>query len=265
MTTPGAAPPPSVPTAATAPGGETTGAVGPDLLTTRGPIAAPGPPIAPAPVAAPGRRPQAVRGVGIAACVLIGIAAATHAGTAVSVGWSRFELLTGFDDALGDASGFDSILSAIQISMIGGLASALTSAVAGMVFLSWFDRARRNAELIAPGAFRLGPEWAVGGWFVPLGNLALPAIVMSDLCRASGFGPRESGLVPGWWSTLVGSWAAGLAALLVLATGALDGAGTVSWIGALLNLVEATLTLASAALAAVIVTRVSARQDPPRT
>jgi hypothetical protein len=82
----------------------------------------------------------------------------------------------------------------------------------GVLFVVWMYRAARNNESFGrPGA--LHPAWAVGGWFVPLGSLVLPAIQMQQLWRGSDatvargdLGWRRipsSPLVWGWWAAYV--------------------------------------------------------------
>ncbi|MDQ0696330.1 hypothetical protein QF048_002772 [Streptomyces sp. W4I9-2] len=55
----------------------------------------------------------------------------------------------------------------------------------GVLFIIWFHRTRRNAEVFEPGVQRMGPGWAVGGWFVPIANLWFPYRVASGIWEAS--------------------------------------------------------------------------------
>ncbi len=65
----------------------------------------------------------------------------------------------------------------------------------GVLFVTWMWRAARNNESLGrPGA--LHPAWAVGGWFIPLGSLALPAIQIQQIWRGADRSvPRHD---PGW-------------------------------------------------------------------
>ncbi|MGQ0617139.1 MAG: DUF4328 domain-containing protein [Acidimicrobiia bacterium] len=73
-----------------------------------------------------------------------------------------------------------------------------------VVFIIWQHRHATNAERLA-GPLRLGPGWAVGGWFVPIGNLVLPALQLREASRASDPGPlppgtrgRPAGIILAW-------------------------------------------------------------------
>ncbi|MFJ4624004.1 DUF4328 domain-containing protein [Streptomyces sp. NPDC088812] len=54
-----------------------------------------------------------------------------------------------------------------------------------IVFVVWFFRMRRATGPLAPDRFRHGPGWAVGAWFVPLGNLWMPYRVAFDMWGAA--------------------------------------------------------------------------------
>jgi hypothetical protein len=81
-------------------------------------------------------------------------------------------------------------------SILGGLAL-----IAGWITASlWLFRARKNAELLAPGAlFVRSPGWAWGGWVCPIVSLWFPFQVVRDTHRAvaSSFVPS---LVGWWWA-----------------------------------------------------------------
>ena len=62
---------------------------------------------------------------------------------------------------------------------------ALTTLFAGIVFIAWLHRARVNLETLAPAALRWRPGWAVGGWLIPLANLVIPVLVVSEVDRVS--------------------------------------------------------------------------------
>ncbi|MFI1185539.1 DUF4328 domain-containing protein [Streptomyces californicus] len=63
-----------------------------------------------------------------------------------------------------------------------------------IVFIVWFHRTRRNAEVFHAGVQRLGPGWAIGGWFVPIANLWMPYRVASGVWEASA----QTGPGDGW-------------------------------------------------------------------
>lgn len=85
-----------------------------------------------------------------------------------------------------------------------GPALSLPSLVIGVIFLIWFHKAVTVAVQLRRPARRT-PGWAVGGWFIPIGNFFLPFQSARDIFRA-----REPGQ-----STVKRWWAAYLTALLI--------------------------------------------------
>ena len=85
----------------------------------------------------------------------------------------------------------------------------LTVLVVAPVFLAWLWRTAKNQQALGRRPERLGSGWAIGGWFVPLANLAIPVLVVQDLWRGSSTtierdDPRwriadRSWLVGWWW------------------------------------------------------------------
>ncbi len=66
-----------------------------------------------------------------------------------------------------------------------GVAQTAAFLATAVLFVIWFHRTRRNAEVFEPGVQRMGPGWAVGGWFVPVANLWFPYRVASGIWEAS--------------------------------------------------------------------------------
>ncbi|MFJ7127820.1 DUF4328 domain-containing protein [Streptomyces sp. NPDC098101] len=84
---------------------------------------------------------------------------------------------------------------------------ALTLYVAtGIVFIVWFHRLRKNAEVWAGDLQGRKPGWAIGGWFIPFANLWIPRGIAADIWRASRWQPyaadgaRELTLLNAWWT-----------------------------------------------------------------
>jgi hypothetical protein len=96
---------------------------------------------------------------------------------------------------------------------VAAISCALISVVIAVLFIVWMWRAAKNNETLGRDHPRLGPGWAIGGWFVPLANLVIPVLVMQDLWRGSSEQiPRgdmrwritdRSVLVGWWWAALV--------------------------------------------------------------
>jgi hypothetical protein len=92
---------------------------------------------------------------------------------------------------------------------VSGTATAFSFAfiATGVVFIIWQFRHAKNAERIA-GRLSLSAGWAIGGWFIPAGNLVLPQLQLyrasaaSDPDRGPGATPgsgRAPGVVLVWW------------------------------------------------------------------
>jgi len=79
-----------------------------------------------------------------------------------------------------------------------------------VVWIVWQFRHAKNAQAIR-GDTGLGPGWAIGGWFIPLGNYVLPQLQLFQAAKASDpdLGPGQpagSGKAPSsviaWWVLL---------------------------------------------------------------
>ncbi|MBF9070870.1 DUF4328 domain-containing protein [Streptacidiphilus fuscans] len=126
--------------------------------------------------------PTAPVGIGIAAQVLIvvnGLLALLSFGLNI---WS----FTVAKSAL-DTDGINvSAISATQAaSSVLLFLAMLANLAAGVVFIIWFFKSARLAEILAPGRQALSTGWAVGGWFIPLAFLVLPRIVAGGIWRAA--------------------------------------------------------------------------------
>jgi hypothetical protein len=75
-------------------------------------------------------------------------------------------------DALGSAAPFLSLFSIV----------ALASAV---VMIVWLHRAYSTAVRRGATGNAWSPGWAVGGWFIPLGNLVIPKLIFNEVERLS--------------------------------------------------------------------------------
>ncbi len=216
---------------------------------------------------APGHGPRArrrrVRGLGRAAAGLVAFTALAHSLATHLRGWILFDYArSGYSGA---------ILPAVHAGDAGVGAATAVGAVAGVVFVAWLFRARRNVGSEAPppvsstGVPRepvLGPGWAIGAWFVPILNLVLPPIVLGDVWRGSRPTARPGyRLIIVWWLTLCG-------ALLLNAVADMTRAAPANQLGpqvavpafeeaAILNSAAALCTLVSGALLVKIISRVS--------
>jgi hypothetical protein len=90
--------------------------------------------------------------------------------------------------------------------LLGGglLLSGIGQAVAGILVIMWLARARANADALYPAPHRLGGGWVIGSWFVPVGNLFLPVLVVLDVVKASHPAGRSIPQVAIWWAGWIG-------------------------------------------------------------
>ncbi|MFF5895106.1 DUF4328 domain-containing protein [Streptomyces argenteolus] len=100
------------------------------------------------------------------------------------------DALTGDGSDLDDAEarGADLLYAeAGSLQMLAMLATAV-------LFIIWFHRVRRNAEVFDASRQPMRPGWAIGGWFVPLANFWLPRRIAGGIWSASaGTGPEGAG------------------------------------------------------------------------
>ncbi|MFI8458146.1 DUF4328 domain-containing protein [Kitasatospora sp. NPDC085464] len=135
--------------------------------------------------------------------------------------WSDV-LVGGLLDAPGDTDldEVDAVHSAAQILNEVYPTLALATAV---VFIVWFYRIRKNADLLLPNGHRLGRGWVIGAWFTPVAVLWFPWQLMVDCWRASApldaEGRRRTPpekVIALWWSTWIGSIIVGRIAATML-------------------------------------------------
>jgi hypothetical protein len=105
--------------------------------------------------------------------------------------------------------------AAISIMLLLGL-------VILVLFIIWFWRAAKNNEALGRVGARLGPGWAIGGWFIPFANLVIPVLILQDLWR--GADPEVPRGDPGWrarrGSALIGwYWAVYVVSFLRIGVG----------------------------------------------
>ncbi|MET8604602.1 DUF4328 domain-containing protein [Streptomyces rubiginosohelvolus] len=159
-----------------------------------------------------GTWPRSPVGLARAVTALLGVVIATDlfavaTGLRVRALWDRLAT----DEAV-DVSRPD-VESAERLYLLSGNVQSLAFLVTAVVFIVWFHRTRRNAEVFDPSVQRMGPGWAVGGWFVPVANFWFPYRVASGVWEASAQTRPDGGrrTVPRtplnlWW----GAWVVSL-------------------------------------------------------
>ncbi|MFF9079918.1 DUF4328 domain-containing protein [Streptomyces rubiginosohelvolus] len=121
--------------------------------------------------------------------------------------WQQVEADGALNVYVGDARTAETLYG------IAALSQGVALLATGVVFIIWFHRTRRNAEVFDPSVQRMGPGWAVGGWFVPIANFWFPYRVASGAWEASAQTRPDGGwrTVPRtplnlWW----GAWVVSL-------------------------------------------------------
>ncbi|MEU5220841.1 DUF4328 domain-containing protein [Streptomyces sp. NPDC020807] len=117
--------------------------------------------------------------------------------------YADYELLVAARDHAGDASWLE--FAVANMTAAGGI-QLLALLSTGVTFLVWFRRCRANAEVWAGDLQRRSPGWALGGWFIPVGNLWIPRGIAVDIWRASRRDPSSADrpfeflLLNVWWT-----------------------------------------------------------------
>lgn len=204
-----------------------------------------------------------VRGIGIAASVLIGLDAVF--GILDGIASQRIaDVVQAYADGnatMEDARAVDAF--GLTVSLLG----LLVTIAAGVTFIVWIYRSRRNAERVSYGAeHRHSRGWVIGSWFTPIVNLWYPLQIVQDVWRA--FDPAQqdrplqardkNGFLVGWWTAyLLMSWVGGAVGRLVLREDDLATVATWTW-------VTTVLTFVAAAFAVVLIKRLTDLQDRTR-
>ncbi|MFJ3581498.1 DUF4328 domain-containing protein [Streptomyces sp. NPDC090127] len=154
------------------------------------------------------------------------------------------------DETAGQAD--PAVFGSLNLNVAYSMAFTLYVAT-GVVFIVWFHRLRKNAGVWAPDLQGRGPGWAVGGWFIPIGNLWIPRETAADIWRASRMTPYaadrkgELALLNSWWAVWVAVMIVGrVGALMYRGAETADtfvAAARVSLLGYVLDIVAAVLAI----------------------
>lgn len=150
------------------------------------------------------------RGLALAVSLLLGVAAAVNLFSAAVSGYAYSLMKRVTADPAAVAEG-----TLDRSDVLTGIAGALQSLIltaTAVVFIIWFHRVRVNGEIMRPDAFSQTRGWAIGGWFIPIGNLFLPYRTAKETWTAStqfapdgSFRPVSPAPVTAWWVTWVSS------------------------------------------------------------
>jgi len=141
--------------------------------------------------------------------------------------------------------------------------------ITGIVFLTWFARARRNTASYGPNRVRAYPEWTIAGWLCPIACAWIPYKITAEILWASSMPASAvplpasvrsaTALVRSWWALWIGMWVALWAFLVAYLMASGDGWG-VTTPQVLLDLAFQLLSTAAAACAIVVVLAITRLQ-----
>jgi uncharacterized RDD family membrane protein YckC len=196
------------------------------------------------------------------------IAGAAVGAAAVISGVMQLNLLS--RAAVDGISESEAVLNDSRQQFIGILQFTLFVGTA-VPFLMWFHRAHHNLPALGCDDLEYSPRWAVGGFFVPILNLARPFQVMrevwlgsmpGDSSRASVMGGmfqdrsrKAPPLVGWWWALFLGSNLFGNLTLRMAATDnpTLEQMQELTWA----QILSDTLDVPAALLAAILVAQIT--------
>jgi hypothetical protein len=75
---------------------------------------------------------------------------------------------------------------------------ALTGVVLAVLVVIWWYQSYQAIERTGAAGRSWSSGWAIGGWFIPVGNFVIPKLVLNEIDRVSG--AAEAGLVTEWRS-----------------------------------------------------------------
>ncbi|MER5207160.1 DUF4328 domain-containing protein [Streptomyces sp. NPDC002825] len=181
---------------------------------------------------------------------------------------------------------FDVLLGGVETSELGADGAGTSEsdafapadgayALAGLVYLAtivvfiiWFHRLRNNAEVWASDLQTRTPGFAIGGWFIPFGNLWIPRSIAVEIWRASRWEPYaadakgELTLLNSWWVCfVVGGLVDSIAGRLYEDAGTVEEWNTATfW-----SLAGYGLNITAAVLAILLVRRMTSMQHAKAT
>ncbi|MFI6763308.1 DUF4328 domain-containing protein [Micromonospora sp. NPDC050417] len=150
-----------------------------------------------APAIVPGARTYAVRGVGIAASVLVGLVV-------------LLDVLLAFWPLVGGAMAKramreldpDVLNAASLVEALAQVAYLVPFVAAVVLVIVWCYRARANLDAFPGATTTLSKGWAIAGWLVPFANLFIPVRMMAGIARDSLWRSTTPALVRIWF----GGW-----------------------------------------------------------
>ncbi|WP_328374717.1 DUF4328 domain-containing protein [Streptomyces sp. NBC_00440] len=156
-----------------------------------------------------GPRLKPTKGLSLAVTMLLALCAATDVFSVVAH-VNMYRLLGGVSDGGFASYAVEDGERADRLVGLGSNVYMVALAATAVVFIVWFHRSRKNAEVFAPDIQGRRAGWAIGGWFIPLGSLWIPHGIASASWDASSpaaaDGSRRAAprtLLTAWWAAWV--------------------------------------------------------------
>jgi Domain of unknown function (DUF4328) len=157
--------------------------------------------------------------------------------------------------------------NALPAAMI--VLSGLVGLAIFVLLIIWLYRAAKNNEALGRQNPRLGPGWAIGGWFIPIAWWVIPFVILDDVWRGSD--PSIARADPGWrrsstmgaiWAWLVTAVVFTIPSIIASSTGDVraDEPDKVRR-DDILRIIGAVGAILAAVLAIVVTRRIAARQE----
>lgn len=199
--------------------------------------------------------------------VLIGALAATMVANLVAFAIQLHHLGVVNDLDRGVDLSFETVDASDTLVLVGIGLQTLAYITAAVLFLVWFHRAYRNLPRLGVSPLRYDSGWEIGSWFIPLFNFVRPKQVADDIWRGSEpvpgpkrleDHPRVPLIVHLWWAACCAGW---LLALVERTLGYEMQTLPEQRTAVVTTLVACGVYVLAAALAIVMVRKVSRRQD----
>jgi heme/copper-type cytochrome/quinol oxidase subunit 2 len=175
----------------------------------------------------------------------------------------------GDEEVLGVVRDTEAVNDANALPAVMILLSGVVFIAIFVLLIIWLYRAAKNNEALGRQNPRLGPGWAIGGWFIPIAWWVIPFIILDDVWRGSDPSiPRGD---PSWRrsSTLGAIWAWLVTAVIfIIPSGIASSTGDVRADEPekvrrddILRIIGAVGAIVAAVLAIVVTRRIAARQE----
>ncbi|WP_330294394.1 DUF4328 domain-containing protein [Streptomyces sp. NBC_00503] len=147
--------------------------------------------------------PRPPRGLSIATIVLLAVSAAY---ALFLTGTNLYVRSVLEDGQYPDAGAPDSLTPPDVLMALAATIQLPVLLATAVVFIIWFYRAHRTAKVFRPDTATRGSGWAIGGWFIPFGNLVIPCRMARETWEASrqlgpdgSDRPASTAFITWWW------------------------------------------------------------------